>query len=102
MDNYEKAARPSSISPFPDRRGYEVRRGERHDLVTVIQIMLCALKLYYDTLGAVNVGGVFDLQTEKAVTAFQKINGIPMTGRVDVTTWNRLAGEFNAAVGENQ
>ena len=93
---------PIGIKPFPDTGSFEIRSGERHDLVMVLQIMLDLLKLYYDDFGAVGICGVYDGATEKAVKTYQRMAGIPETGCVDVVTWNRLAEEFNAAVYENQ
>ena len=98
----EERIRPSGIKPFPDTGNYEMRSGERHDLVMILQIMLCELKLYYDDFGAVGLCGVYDSATEEAVRTYQRICGMPETGCVDVPTWNRLAEEFNAAIYENQ
>ena len=94
--------RPIGIKPFPDSEGYEMKAGDRYDLVMILQIMLDAIKLYYDDLGPVAVCGVFDGATDEAVKTFQRILGLPATGHVDVCTWNRLAEEFNAAIYENQ
>ncbi len=40
--------------------------------------------------------GVFDQNTADAVSAFQKLNGLPATGEVDVRTWNRLTNEVDS------
>ncbi|MBQ7715568.1 MAG: peptidoglycan-binding protein [Clostridia bacterium] len=93
--------RPVGIRPFPDTGDFTVRCGEHHCLVTVIQIMLDELKIYYDDFGAVTGEGYYDSATERAVKAFQRASGIPETGCVDVSTWNRLAEEYNAAIYEN-
>ena len=90
--------RPGAIKPFPDTGSYEMARGERDNLVMILQIMLDVLKLYYDDFGATAPCGVFDGATEEAVKVFQTLGGLPATGRVDVETWNRLAEEYNAAV----
>ena len=94
--------KPMGIYPFPDIEDYEIRRGEQYGLVAIIQIMLDVLRLYYDTFGAVTLGGYYDAATENAIKEFQRINGIPETGRVDALTWNRLAEEYNLALYENQ
>ena len=90
--------RPEAIRPFPDTGDFEMKRGDRHNLVTILQIMLDALKLYYDDFGPVGAIGFFDEATEEAVQTYQRICGISETGRVDCVTWNRLAEEFNAAI----
>lgn len=91
-----------AIFPFPDRKGYAVSRGERDGLVMMIQIMLEALTLYYDSLGPFFISGTYNLLTENAVKAFQKVNKLAESGKVDAETWNRLAEEFNSAVKDNQ
>ena len=93
---------PMGIFPFPDIEDFEIRRGEQYSLVAIIQIMLDVLKLYYDTFGAVSLGGFYDGATEHARKEFQRINGLAQTGRVDAVTWNRLAEEYNLALYENQ
>ena len=94
--------RPEGIKPFPDTGCFEMKRGDRHNLVMILQIMLDVLKLYYDDFGSVGIGGVYDQATEDAVKEYQRICGLEETGHVDCTTWNRLAEEFNAAIYENQ
>jgi hypothetical protein len=59
--------RPEGIKPFPDTGSFEMKRGDRHNLVMILQIMLDVLKLYYDDFGSVGVCGVFDEATEEAV-----------------------------------
>ena len=94
--------KPKGICPFPQKEGFTVKTGERHDLVTVIQLMLCELKVWYDCFGEVTPAGIYDGATEEAVRAYQKAAGLDETGCVDVVTWNRLAEEYNAAVYEDQ
>ncbi len=96
------ASQPMGIYPFPQIEKFEVRKGEQYGLVAIIQIMLDVLRIYYDTFGAVPLGGYYDGITENAIREFQRINGISETGRVDMLTWNRLAEEFNSALYENQ
>ena len=45
-------------------------------------------QLHYALRG---VGGVYDQDTTEAVLAFQKVNGLPRTGRVEAWLWPRLA-----------
>lgn len=92
----------SGIYPFPEIDGYQIKRGDEYALVMLIQIMLDALRLYYDIPNSVTLGGVFDRVTEEAIREFQRINGIFQTGRVDLETWNRLAQEYNYVIYENQ
>ena len=93
---------PRGIVPVPYRKGYEIGRGDRCDLVTIIQLMLCELKMYYDGFGEVTACGVYDGATEEAVRTYQRTAGASPSGRVDIATWNRLAEEYNVAVTEDQ
>ena len=98
----EEIIRPTGIIPFPYKAGYEMAPGDRCDLVSMLQMMLCELKIYYDVFGDVVSSGVYDVATESAISAYQSACGMETTGRVDVVTWNRLAEEYNAAVCEDQ
>ena len=93
---------PAAIYPFPDTGTYEMKRGERHDLVLILQIMLECLRLYYDDFGDMCLSGTYDLATEKAVKEYQRINGLSPSGICGVETWNRMCEEYNAAVSESQ
>ena len=47
-----------------------------------------------DAIPPVPVDGIFDTRTEEALSAFQRIYGLPVTGRADRTTWELLFAEF--------
>ena len=40
------------------------------------------------------VDGIFDTRTEEALSALQRIYGLPVTGRADRATWELLFAEF--------
>ena len=92
---------PGMIRPFSDPRR-RIRFGERSDLVMIVQIILNALRLRYDELGAIPLSGLYDELTENAVREFQRINLLDSTGETDLNTWNRLASEYNYIVEDNQ
>jgi len=91
-----------SLSPFPDESDFSTGVGDRNDLVLLIQIMLNALRQFYDTYGYVPPNGRYGTTTEGAVREFQRAGGLDMTGRVDRRTWNRLAEEYDIAVRVNE
>lgn len=62
-------------------------KGVHGELVEKIQRQLT--ELGFDPKG---IDGDFGSNTRKAVSAFQKTNGLESTGEVDVTTWQRLMG----------
>lgn len=100
-DSKSKISRPKTISPFPDDSGYSVQKGERSELVFIIQLMLNALRLYYN-IPYTPLSGLFDIISEDAIKQFQKINSLPQTGEVDKNTWDRMTDEYNMTVNNNQ
>ncbi len=103
-DDYEallkKTAAPGMITPFPNLLGYAVPKGERSDLVLIIQIMLSALRSVYDGFGNIPLSGVYDTKTSNAVRLFQERNFIPQHDYIDLETWNRLARQYNLHVND--
>lgn len=85
------SSRPISI--FPLTRTIFI--GEISDLVQIIQIMLSEIGILQDFRTKIPINGVYDTSTANAVKEFQNNTGIPVTGTVDLPTWNRLAIEFN-------
>jgi peptidoglycan hydrolase-like protein with peptidoglycan-binding domain len=64
----------------------ELGPGDRGASVRELQQQLAAL--HYASLG---VDGSFDQDTFDAVTAFQKVEGLPRTGHADAALWTTLA-----------
>ena len=93
--------RTEGIRPFPESYAYELSPGERSELAFILQLMLNSLSLYYD-LPRIPVNGTYDTVTELVVREFQRVNMLPVTGRVDRATWKRLAEEYNETVNNKQ
>ena len=83
------------ILPIPRDAFYETRLGERSDTVAILQIILSALRLFYE-YPEVPLSGIYGAQTERAVMEFQGANGLTKTGIADRNTWRRLSEEYNA------
>ena len=66
--------------------------GERTDLIYIAQLMLRESVAYDYELP---LTGVLDQATGRALSDFQRINGLPMTGVLDLATWNALADAYN-------
>ncbi len=96
----ESTSSPGMIMPFPNIFGYAVRRGERSDLVLIIQLMLSALRLVYDDFGNIPLSGIYDTKTANAIRIFQEKNLIPQHDYIDLLTWNRLARQYNLYVND--
>ncbi|MBE6542516.1 MAG: hypothetical protein E7672_08760 [Ruminococcaceae bacterium] len=90
---------PVYIKPIPDYTDYETPRGERSDIVVILQAMLNTLKYHYD-FPTVTISGVYTPSTAEAIRIFQSANGLDATGNADRMTWRRLADEFNSFYGE--
>lgn len=88
-------APPAMIDPFPYIYGFTVSKGEKSDLVLLIQIMLSTLKTAYDDFGNIPFTGIYDNRTASAIRIFQKRNLLPQCNMIDLKTWNRLAEQYN-------
>ncbi len=79
--------------------GYEASPGEEHAFVSFIQFLLKELEVVYPSNEELKISGVYDAPTEAAVRRFQAASLLPVTGKVDLRTWNRLTGDFEAYAG---
>ena len=75
--------------------GYTVAIGDTLTLVRIIQLLLLELRASYDIFEDVVESGTFDAATSDAIRNFQRINGLPETGEVDIRTWNRIVREYS-------
>ena len=81
---------------FPkDPPDYAVSIGDTLTLVRIIQLLLLELRATYDIFEDVIESGTYDSRTQAAIRDFQLINGLPPTGNVDQTTWNRIVREYS-------
>ena len=62
-----------------------------------VQRFLYELGLYYEWLPAVFPDGIYGENTEEAIKQFQKHFELPITGVVDINTWQLLYAQFNEA-----
>ena len=66
------------------------RQFTEKDAITNLQTYLRAQRFLYEGAPYVPVDGIFDSQTQYALTEFQRRNGLPPTGIADRTTWELL------------
>ena len=64
--------------------------GETGDQVRNIQYLLAYISLFYDSIPQVALDGIYGPATEAAVRAFQETFDLPVTGEVDLATWDVL------------
>ena len=77
--------------------GQVIRKGERHPHLYLVQAMLTVLAEQYDSIGKPSVTGLLDDATEDALSSFQALSGLPMTGQLDKHTWYHLALQYPLA-----
>lgn len=67
---------------------------QRRDHVREIQEYLRTLALVDNNHRELAVDGIYGPETTEAVRAFQRANGLPVTGSVDSMTWERLVVDY--------
>ncbi len=88
--------RSPSVNFFPKApENYEAAIGDEHAFISLVQLLLRELSVVFDSFPEIEVNGVFDSATENAVREFQKASGLPITGKVNLLTWNRLVRDFS-------
>ena len=77
--------------------GQVIRRGERHPHLYPVQALLIVLSEVYGSIPRPEVTGILDNATEDALFAFQRLAGLPGSGRLDKHTWRALALQYPLA-----
>lgn len=76
--------------------GEPLRLGDDSNSVKIIQTELNRISDNYPAIPKIRVeNGLFGLDTENAVRAFQEIFGLPRSGTVDKATWYRIKRYYN-------
>ena len=78
--------------------GYFLTPGVRNQSVTDLQTYLNRISQNISEIPSVSVTGYYGDQTENAVTVFQQLYGIPVSGSVGPVTWQQIAREYDAIV----
>lgn len=78
--------------------GEVIRAGDDHPHLFVVQGMLQILSRQYGSVGAPGMTGNLDAATADALSTFQHLAGLPMTGHLDKMTWKHLALQYPLAV----
>lgn len=77
--------------------GYYITTGARGKVVEQVQTFLKTISRVNPQVPNVNVDGIYGNQTQNAVIAVQRINGLPQTGQIDPLTWNAIVNMYNDA-----
>ena len=84
----------SNILSYP---GFEIVLGDSGDFVKFIKIQLNRIGNNYPAIPVIiNGNTVFDIELENAILKFQEIFDLPVTGKIDKTTWYKIKYLYNA------
>lgn len=75
--------------------GYFITTGASGKVVEQLQTFLRVIAQNNNAVPTVTVDGIFGPQTQAAVTAVQRINGLPQNGAVGPITWNAIVNMYN-------
>lgn len=88
------AATPVSILMNP---GCVYHKGDHNPNLLLAQAMLMTLSQVCQSIGTPAMSGVLDEATADALSSFQQVCGLPMTGQLDKMTWKNLALQYPLA-----
>jgi len=74
-----------------------LRRGAESPYLYVAQALLQVLSQVYASISRPSQNGILDEVTADALSSFQALSGLPMTGELDKITWRQLALHFPLA-----
>lgn len=72
-----------------------IRAGDTGFHVAAVQYMLNEVLLFYGETPQITTDGSYGQQTADGVREFQRYASLPLTGEVDLETWNRLTALYN-------
>lgn len=81
--------------------GYFLSEGMRNENVRDLQTYLDLISKNIPEIPSVSVTGYYGEQTENAVSAFQRLYGIEVSGAVGPITWYQIAREYDSLVGNS-
>lgn len=81
-----------TVIPFP---GVTLILGSESEDVGVMQNYLNYIAQTYTEIPSIPVTGYFGTRTREAVVAFQRVFGLPATGRVNAITWSAIASVYS-------
>ena len=91
---------PRAVSIFPRYSGYEINEGSKDAVLYVIQYMLSEISLNDESMGKIEMTGVYDSATVNAVRRFKRRNLMDDTSLLDVMTLNRIFDEYEAIISD--
>ena len=80
------------LYPYP---GIPLRLGSESEVVRLLQEYLNYISRFYPQIPSVNPTGYFGAQTQEAVVAFQRLQGLTPNGTVGANTWNEITSLYS-------
>jgi peptidoglycan hydrolase-like protein with peptidoglycan-binding domain len=77
-------------------------RQNEQEAIRNLQRYLRHLSYFSDEIIDVPIDGIFGSDTEEALRAFQQMEGLPVTGRADLETWERLFAVYTDSIASKQ
>ena len=74
-----------------------IRQGETNPNLYLVQAILIVLSQTYGSITAPAVTGILDIPTANALSEFQALTLLPVTGELDRQTWRHLALHYPGA-----
>lgn len=75
-----------------------IKKGTCLPCLYTVQGMLLCLSSLYGSVGAPSLSGTLDDATADAISSFQQLSSLPMTGELDRETWKHLALQYPLAL----
>ena len=75
--------------------GIPLRLGSESEVVRLLQEYLNYISRFYPQIPSVNPTGYFGTQTQEAVVAFQRLQGLTPNGTVGANTWNEISSLYS-------
>lgn len=72
--------------------------GDSGQEVRIVQFFLAMIGEFYSSVPPLDITGVYDEQTVRAVTAVQRSSGLPLTGEVDQATWDQIYNMYQGII----
>ncbi len=89
--NAQNTGEAVRTEPFP---GVILRRGDVGASVRTARTYLSYISDYFYDVPSLGISNVFDMRTQNAVQAFQRIFALNPTGQIDERTWNTIADVY--------
>lgn len=96
-DNAVDELSPAQPIENGDDSEFPFTRGDVSTMLKIAQCMLCEIAHRHSCVCPPELTGRMDEMMVNSVMEFQRLNGLPATGKLDKTTWKNLALQFSAS-----